>query len=120
MKGIAMRTTRITQTVITAAMEVHRQLGPACAAAEYGQFLRHELHIRGVRCRTLASPAPCSGRSDIVIGDDLMVEVVASEEAKPAQTAQLALAVHRGGAKEGLLVNFLGPVLAHQSVRRNR
>jgi GxxExxY protein len=113
-------TMQITQTVISAAMEVHRRLGPGCSDALYEQFLQHELHIRGVQCRRPAMPHGGHARFDLIAGDAVAIEIAAAADLRPAHQAQLAAVVRQRGLKNGLLISFLGPVFQHRSVRRNR
>jgi GxxExxY protein len=39
---------QLTQRIIAAAIEVHRELGPGLLESPYEQCLGHELHLRGL------------------------------------------------------------------------
>jgi GxxExxY protein len=71
-----------TATIIGAAIEVHRQLGPGLLESAYEQCLCHELHLRGLpfKCQ-VDLPVSYKGlqldsgyKIDLIISDEVIVE----------------------------------------------
>ncbi len=110
---------RISHTVIGAAMEVHRGLGPGLLESAYESCLAHELTERRIgydRQKTL--PVVYKGlriesgyRIDLLIENVLVVELKAIEATLPVHEAQLLTYLRLGGWKLGLLLNFNVPLL---------
>jgi GxxExxY protein len=77
------RINRITQAVIGAAIEVHRQLGPGLLESAYVECLSRELTLRGINFeRERALPLEykgvrleCGYRVDLLIERSVVVEV---------------------------------------------
>lgn len=109
----------ITQTIIGAAIEVHRHLGPGLLEAAYEECLCRELDIRRVPFKRQV-PLPvtykgvildCSYRLDLLIEGKVVVEIKAIEELLPIHDAQLLTYLKLGDWKVGLLINFNVPLL---------
>lgn len=109
----------LTHEVISAAIEVHRTLGPGLLGSAYEQCLCHELEMRGIpfeRQKELpieykGIKLDCGYRLDILIGDQLILELKACESVESIHEAQLLTYLKLTGVKIGLLINFNVPVL---------
>jgi GxxExxY protein len=117
----------LSETVLGAAIEVHRNLGPGLLESAYEECLCYELAARevGVR-RQVELPViyktvklDCGYRMDVVVSDALVVEVKAVEKLLPVHQAQLLTYLKLSGLHTGLLINFNVPVLK-QGIRRMR
>jgi GxxExxY protein len=105
---------RITDAVIGAAVEVHRQLGPGLLESSYEACLAYELIQRGLKVerqkelplRYKAVALDCGYRLDLLIEDCVVVEVKATEQMTPLYEAQLLSYLRLSGCKVGLLINF--------------
>jgi GxxExxY protein len=110
---------QITETIIGAAIEVHRALGPGLLEAVYEECLCHELSLRGISFkRQVALPVrykgislDCGYRLDLLIEGKVVVEIKAIEKLLPIHKAQLLTYLKIGGWKGGLLLNFNVPLL---------
>jgi len=105
----------LSNTVIGAAIEVHRQLGgPGLLEDIYEEALCRELQARGLRVeRQVQVPVMYKGQRlkkslclDILVEDKLIIEVKAAEKLLPVFDAQLLTYLRLSGKKLGLLVNF--------------
>src|SRR5512142_1759362 len=88
---------QLTYSVIGAAIEVHRELGPGLLESAYEECLCRELFLRSVAFRRQV-PIPitykevhldCGYCADLIIEDELVVEVKAVEPVNRAHEAQL-------------------------------
>lgn len=116
---------QITHIVISAAIEVHRSLGPGLLESAYQQCLAREFSLRGIpfqRERWLALDykgvrIEQAYRLDFLVADSVVVEVKAVESLTLIDEAQLLTYLRLGGWKVGLLINFNVSVLK-QGIRR--
>ena len=105
----------MTEAVIGAAIEVHREMGPGLLESVYQKCLVYELHLRNLECQPQARlPIVYKGK---VIDDDelimdlyfpgrLVVELKAVEKLLPVHEAQLLTYLHLSKTHTGLLINF--------------
>ena len=116
----------ITQTIIGAAIEVHRTLGPGLLESAYRKCLCRELELRGLPFEE-EKPLPLEYkglkleqgyRVDILVANQVVVEVKALEIMLPVHEAQLLTYMRLGGWRVGLLINFNVPVLKDGIRRR--
>src|SRR5262249_41042470 len=114
-----------TSVIISAAIEVHRQLGPGLLESAYAECLCHELHLRGIAFQRLDLPVTykglkldCGYRVDLIVEDAVVVELKAVERILPVHEAQLLTYLRLTGKKVGLLVNFNAPLLRNGVARR--
>jgi GxxExxY protein len=115
----------VTGTVIGAAIEVHRTLGPGLLESVYEECLCRELELRNIRFeRQKALPLKykgteidCGYRLDIVVGQEVVVELKACGALEPVHEAQLLTYLRLTGIKIGLLISFNVPVL-RDGIRR--
>ena len=104
----------LTETVIGAAIEVHRHLGPGLLESAYEQCLCRELNLRGVPF-VYQHPLPvqykgvlldCGYRIDLLVDGRLVVELKALDKLHPIHDAQLMSYMKLGRWQVGLLINF--------------
>jgi GxxExxY protein len=115
----------ITQTIIGAAMAVHREFGPGLLESAYEACLAYELVQRGLKVeRQKALPViyhgvqlDCGYRIDMLVEDQVVVELKAVERLEPIHEAQLLSYLKLSGCKVGLLINFNVKVLKN-GIRR--
>jgi GxxExxY protein len=109
----------LTEGVIGAAIEVHRNLGPGLLESVYQTCLSRELSLRGIehRCQ-VGLPVRYKGElldadffMDVVVLDRLVVELKAVEKLQRVHEAQLLTYLKLSGIRLGLLLNFNVPTL---------
>jgi GxxExxY protein len=104
----------VTQSIIGAAIEVHRALGPGLLESAYETCLSFDLVERGLkieRQRSLpfvykGSRLDCGYRVDLVVEEAVIVEVKAVEQLLPIHAAQLLSYLRLSDLPVGLLINF--------------
>lgn len=108
----------LTHTIIGAAIEVHRILGPGFLESIYEEALCIELTSKKVKyTRQAAIPLHYKGcllgenRLDLLINEELIIELKAVEMLAPIHSAQLLSYLKATGLHLGLLINFNVPVL---------
>ncbi len=114
-----MRRANITGSVIGAAIEVHRRLGPGLLESAYEECLCHELALENVRfARQRSLPLDykglklgCAYRVDLVVEEAVVVEIKSVTAIEPVHEAQLLTYMKLGGWDVGLLINFNVTVL---------
>jgi GxxExxY protein len=104
---------KLAYAVIGAAIEVHRLLGPGHLESVYRDALCVELKLRGLQvAREFAyaldykGHAVGSGRLDLLVEGQLVVELKACEHLAPVHTAQILSYLRCTGRQLGLLINF--------------
>ena len=115
----------LTEAIIGAAIEVHRELGPGLLESAYEHCLCHELNTRGLDFeRQKALPVrykgirlDCGYRLDLVVADQVVVEIKAVETLKSVHEAQLLSYLRQVGWSTGLLMNFSVPAM-RDGIRR--
>lgn len=115
----------LTESVIGAAMEVHRALGPGLLESAYELCLCRELTLRNVSFeRQKPIPIDYKGvkldgayRLDLLIDGKLVVELKAVDTLLPINDAQLLTYLRLGGWQVGLIINFNVQLLKH-GIRR--
>lgn len=109
---------RLTEAVIGAAIEVHRELGPGFLESIYEEALCLELSERKINFQR-QSPVSVSykgtligqGFIDILVENRLIVELKAVDELIPVHKAQIISYLKARGLWVGLLINFNMPIL---------
>ncbi len=108
------RVNKITETIIGAAIDVHRALGPGLLESAYEACLFSELRSLGIKVNHQV-PMPvvyrdvkldCGYRVDMLVDDQVIVEIKAVETVLPVHEAQLLSYLKLSGLKTGLLINF--------------
>ena len=104
----------ISEQIIGAAIEVHRELGPGLLESAYEECLAHEMNLRGLVFER-QKPLPviykgirveCGFRLDFIVHDLVVVELKAVEELANIHQAQVMTYLKLTGCKLGLLINF--------------
>lgn len=121
----AERLNKISQKIIGAAIEVHKQVGPGLLESAYEACLAFELTERGLAMeRQKALPIAyrgveldCGYRIDLLVEDAVIVELKAVDRLEPIHEAQLITYLKLSGCQLGLLINFNVKVLKH-GIRR--
>ena len=104
----------ITSSIIGAAINVHRELGPGLLESTYEACLVHELAQEGIEVeRQKALPVvyrgvrlDCGYRIDLLVQGQVVVEVKAVGRLEPIHRAQVLSYLKLSGCKVGLLINF--------------
>jgi GxxExxY protein len=111
---------KITETIIGAAMAVHRELGPGLLESTYEACLVYELinpigltveRQKELPVRYRGVKIDCGYRIDLLVEDKVIVEIKAVEKLAPIHTAQVLSYLKLSGCKVGLLINFNTRVL---------
>ncbi|HZN65055.1 MAG TPA: GxxExxY protein [Tepidisphaeraceae bacterium] len=117
---------RLTEKIISAAIEVHKQFGPGLLESAYEQAFCHELTLRGIpfRCQVdlplmyKGARLDCGYRIDVIVAEAVVVELKSIEKVLPIHEAQLLTYMRLSGHRVGLLINFNVPLLREGIVRR--
>lgn len=115
----------LSESVIGAAIEVHRQLGPGLLESVYEVCLYSELKSLGMQVqRQVPLPITYKGvvleegmRLDLLVGRSLIVELKAVEALLPIHSAQVITYLKLSKLPSGLLLNFNVTVL-RQGIKR--
>ncbi len=117
---------QITEQIIGAAIEVHRELGPGLLESAYEACLSHELVERGIAFKR-QWPLPvaykgqlidCGYRIDLLVAEEVIVELKSVEVLSPVHEAQLLTYLRLSKKRVGLLINFNVKVLTNGIKRR--
>ena len=117
---------KITEAIIGAAIEVHRNLGPGLLESAYRECLRFELLQRGYEAfQEVTLPLTykgmeldCGYRLDLLVNDAVIVEIKSVDSLAPIHEAQLLSYLKISGGKVGLLLNFNVKMLKHGGIKR--
>ena len=123
MKGVqaVLSVNKTTETIIGAAIEVHRHLGPGLLESAYEECLCEELTLRKIPFKR-QFPLPvsykgknldCGYRIDLLVKDEVVVELKTVEKLLPIHEAQALTYMKLGGWHVGLLLNFNVPILKY-------
>jgi GxxExxY protein len=116
---------RLTRNILTAALDVHRALGPGLLESSYRACLEHQMRLDGLEVRREV-PIPvqfrglrldCSYRADLIVNGTVLVELKAVERLLPIHEAQTLTYLKLSGLRVALLLNFNSTSLKH-GVRR--
>lgn len=116
----------LTESVIAAAIEVHRALGPGLRESAYEECLCHEFHLRGIRFeRQVPLPVEykgvkldCGYRLDLSVENAVIIEIKCLEHILPVHEAQLLTYLKMTGKRVGLILNFNSSVLTRGGIVR--
>jgi len=114
-----MEINKVTETIIGAAIEVHRHLGPGLLESAYQACLAREMDLRNLALEQEKQlfleykglKLDCGYRLDFLVEQSVIVELKAVEALQPIHEAQLLTYLKLSGCKIGLLINFNVPVL---------
>jgi GxxExxY protein len=105
---------RLTELIIGAAIEVHRNTGPGLMESVYEECLCYELNQLGLKFRSQVElpvsykqiKLNCGFRMDIVVEEAVVLELKTVDQLLPIHSAQLLTYLKLSGKKIGLLINF--------------
>jgi GxxExxY protein len=117
-----------TESIIGAAIEVHKHLGPGLLESVYEECLCYELSLRGLAYeRQVELPIrykgvllDCGYRMDVVVKEAVVLELKSIDMLLPMHEAQLLTYLRLSNKRVGLLINFSVPALKDGIVRRIR
>ncbi|MCX7855588.1 MAG: GxxExxY protein [Anaerolineae bacterium] len=104
----------LSNRIIGAALEVHRQLGPGLLESAYEECLAYELSLSNIPFER-QKPVPvvykgirldCGFRVDLLVGNLVVVELKAVDALMPVHQAQVLTYLKLTGCRLGLLINF--------------
>jgi len=105
---------KVTQGIIGAAIDVHRNLRPGLLESAYQAALAYELKQRGYKVEQ-QKPLPmlykeirldAGYRLDFLVNDKVVLEIKSSDGIAPIHDAQILSYLRLSGCKVGLLINF--------------
>ena len=104
----------LTEKIIGAAIEVHRELGPGLLESAYSQCLARELDLREIAF-ILEKPIPveykgtkldCGYRIDLLVEERVLIELKSVEMIADIHIAQLLTYMKIAKIRIGLIINF--------------
>jgi len=109
----------LSSSIIGAAIEVHKTLGPGLLESAYEECLCYDLETRGIAFEhqkplTITyknHPIDCAYRIDILVQDAIVIELKSVDRIEPIHKAQLLTYLKLADKNLGLLINFNVPVL---------
>jgi GxxExxY protein len=109
-----METNDLTKTIIGAAIEVHRTLGPGLLESTYEACLFYELDQMGLYVeRQVELPVKYKNVSlnvgykiDLLVENQVIIELKSVKELLPVHTAQIITYLKISNTSKGLLMNF--------------
>jgi GxxExxY protein len=114
----------LTRSIIGAAVEVHKALGPGLLESINEEALCYEFEIRGIRFqRQVSVDVNYKGRVikgqriDVIVEDQVIVELKSLTKLPEFVTAQVLSYLKATGLKRALVINF-GEKLLVDGVRR--
>jgi GxxExxY protein len=116
---------QIGSTIVGAAIEVHKQLGPGLLETTYEVALAHEMSERGLTVkRQVAIPILYRGirldegfRADMIVSDKVILELKSVDSINEVHKKQLLTYLKLAGIKLGYLMNF-GEILMKKGITR--
>jgi GxxExxY protein len=116
----------LTEQILSAAIEVHRGLGPGLLESAYEECLCFELSQRGLAFkRQMDVPVAyksvhlsCGYRIDVLVENTVVLEIKAVEHVAPVHHAQLLTYMRLSGKRVGLLLNFNVSAMKQGIVRK--
>jgi GxxExxY protein len=125
--GKGLRDSEITESIIAAAIAIHRELGPGFLEMVYEQALAVEFAIRG-SAFVRQKPIPLfyrdhqigEHRLDFLVEDKIVVELKAVEAVEKVHFAIVRSYLKAAGLSDGLILNFSSMPLTVKRVRRER
>lgn len=126
--SIGLLSEALTEGIIGAAIEVHRELGPGLLESVYEECMCQELRLRGIPFfAQVEIPVFYKGREtngkyriDLIVAEEVVVELKSVERLLSVHEAQLLTYLKLTGKHVGLMINFNVPVLHRGILRRVR
>jgi GxxExxY protein len=109
----------LSQSIINAAIAVHREIGPGLLESVYHDCLIKEFQLRNINYKTSVDVAVVSKEVrlekkhilDLLVEDEIVIELKSVEQIIPIHEAQLLTYLKVTGKRLGLLINFNVPQL---------
>ena len=104
----------LTHTIIGAAIEIHKELGPGLLESIYEKCLTHLLNEKGLKL-IMQQKVPlvfkglyldCDLRFDLLVENSIIVEIKAVDGLLPIHEAQLLTYLKLLAKPKGILINF--------------
>jgi GxxExxY protein len=104
----------LTHTIIGAAIEIHKELGPGLLESIYEKCLTHLLREKGLKL-IMQQKVPlvfkglyldCDLRFDLLVENSIIVEIKAVDSILPIHEAQLLTYLKLLAKPKGILINF--------------
>ncbi len=116
---------KLTQKIIAAAIEVHKELGPGLLESVYEYCMVEELTNMGLNVKSQVKlPIIYKGKTlkkvfyiDLLVEDEIVIELKAVEVMLPVHEVQLVTYLKLADKRLGLLINFNVPLLK-EGIRR--
>jgi GxxExxY protein len=114
-----MNDVQLTNQIIGAAIDVHRELGPGLLEAVYEECLCYELTQKTIAFER-QKPIPvvykgakldCGYRADIIVCSRVIIEIKAISAVAPVHDAVMLTYLRLSGCKISLLINFHSALL---------
>ena len=103
----------LTEKIIGAAIEVHRELGPGLLESIYEEALCYEFELQGVKCkRQVPADIVYKGKVikgqklDLLVEDEVVVEIKSLSKLPEVALAQVLSYLKATNLKRGLIINF--------------
>lgn len=120
-----MNENEIGKIIVSAALAVHKELGPGLLETVYEVILAHELERRGLSvARQVSIPIEYHGikfdegfRADILVENKVIIELKSVESVSNAHKKQVLTYLRLTGCKLGYLLNF-GEALMKDGISR--
>ena len=116
---------KLSSKIISAAIEVHKAIGPGLLESAYEECLCHELHLREISFER-QKPLPliykgnsldCGYRLDVVVENTIILELKSCEKFEPIHKAQLLTYLKLSNLNLGLLLDFNVPLMREGILR---
>lgn len=125
-RSVGLLSEALTEGIIGAAIEVHRQLGPGLLESIYEDCMCQVLRLRDipffaqVELPVVYKGFETSGkyRIDLIVANEVVVEFKSVERLLSVHEAQLLTYLKLTGKRVGLIINFNVPVLRRGILRR--
>jgi GxxExxY protein len=105
--------------ILSAAITVHKEMGPGLLEAIYQQCLSKELSLRDIKVRSMV-PIPLIYKGyplnkdyviDLLVEEEIILELKAVESILPVHEAQIISYLKLADKRLGFLINFNVPLL---------
>jgi GxxExxY protein len=125
-RPIGLLSEALTEQIIGAAIEVHKELGPGLLESVYQECLCQELRISAIPFLAQVElpitykgvEIPGTYRIDLIVADEVIVELKSVERLLSVHEAQLLTYLKLTKKRVGLIINFNVPVLHRGILRR--
>ena len=115
----------LTEKIIGAAIEVHRNIGPGLLESTYEECLQYELNEAGLSvARQLVLPVMYKGKKlasvyklDLLVEKSVVVDIKCVDQLAGIHEAQVLTYLRHANVKIGLILNFKS-VLLRDGIRR--